>query len=758
MAAPASTPLTVDAPAQRARRWRPEIQALRAFAVVAVILYHAWPARMPGGYIGVDVFFVVSGYLILGHLGHRLISTGRLDLADFWARRMRRLAPAALLVLGCTGAAVVAVVPLSLQDEQLAQLAASAVALGNWALLAQEADYLQAGQAVAPGQHFWSLSIEEQLYVAAPLLLLATVLLVSAVARRRAQTARPTQPAQPDAQRELRLRRGVVLSIVIGALALSIALSTLAVATGQPDAFLGTGGRVWEFAAGGVLALLTRRGPGRVGHASPLDGQARQQAEQAENAGRARSAARWAGWILLGASTLLYGPETPFPGVGALPVVAGTLLIIAAGTPLQPRGIAWLAAWRPVQWVGGVSCAAYLWHWPLIVLLPWVTLHPLTALEKVAIVAATLVLAWLSTRWIENPVRFGAASRAPSLRVIGIGGLASLLVAGALWGGAQTAQARAAGAGDAAEVTRGLGFPPSQDPAAPDPSAEAPLSPAECFGAPALTNPACDGVLEATGFTPTVEAASGDRAIIYSSDCRTSLDSDEVLDCAFGPVDGRPVVLVGDSHSAVWFPALEPIAEREGWRLTVYFRGACAFSTADRGSAQNRARTEACLRWVDGVSARLAEGDAPDLVLTAASTGATYRDADGEESAEAGVDGFIEAWRPLIDRGSRLVVLAEPPLLGDDGERCQLARPENPLPCSPARASALDFSDLAVEAGRELDAVILDLRDAFCTPTVCPTVIGGALVYRDADHFTATYGATLTAAVDERLQAAGLLQ
>ncbi|MFL0713453.1 MAG: acyltransferase family protein [Microcella pacifica] len=163
MAAPASTPLTVDAPAQRARRWRPEIQALRAFAVVAVILYHAWPARMPGGYIGVDVFFVVSGYLILGHLGHRLISTGRLDLADFWARRMRRLAPAALLVLGCTGAAVVAVVPLSLQDEQLAQLAASAVALGNWALLAQEADYLQAGQAVAPGQHFWSLSIEEQL-------------------------------------------------------------------------------------------------------------------------------------------------------------------------------------------------------------------------------------------------------------------------------------------------------------------------------------------------------------------------------------------------------------------------------------------------------------------------------------------------------------------------------------------------------------------------------------------------------------------
>jgi peptidoglycan/LPS O-acetylase OafA/YrhL len=749
MASPASTPLTVDAPAQRARRWRPEIQALRAFAVVAVILYHAWPARMPGGYIGVDVFFVVSGYLILGHLGHRLIATGRLDLADFWARRLRRLAPAALLVLVCTAVAVMVVVPLSLQDEQLAQLAASAVALGNWALLAQEADYLQAGQAVAPGQHFWSLSIEEQLYVAAPLLLLGAVVAVTALARGR---------ARPDAPRELRLRRGVVLSIVVSALAVSLALSTHAVATGQPDAFLGTGGRVWEFAAGGVLALLTRRGPSRADGAPPLDGLA----GLAGRARRARSAARWVGWILLGASTLLYGPETPFPGTGALPVVAGTLLVIAAGTPPQPRGIAWLAARRPVQWVGGVSYAAYLWHWPLIVLLPWVTLHPLTALEKAAIVAATLVLAWLSTRWVENPVRFGAASRAPSLRVIGVGVLASLLVAGALWGGAHTAQARAAAAGDAAEVTRGLGFPPSQDLAAPDPSAQQRPTPAECFGAPALTDPACDGVgdgaLDGTGFTPSVEAASGDRAIVYSSDCRTSLDSDEVLDCAFGPVDGRPVVLVGDSHSAVWFPALEPIAEREGWRLTVYFRGACAFSTADHGTAQTRARTEACLRWVEGVSARLAEGEAPDLVITAASTGATYRDADGEASAEAGVEGFVEAWSTLLDRGSQLVVVAEPPLLGDEGERCQLSRPDDPLPCSPSRASALDFRDLAVEAGRQLDAVILDMRDAFCTETVCPTVIGGALVYRDADHFTATFGATLTSAVDERLRAAGLLQ
>ncbi|MER3388770.1 MAG: acyltransferase family protein [Microcella sp.] len=746
MALPSSTRLTVDAPASApggpARHWRPEIQALRAFAVVVVILYHAWPARMPGGYIGVDVFFVVSGYLILGHLGHRLISTGRLDLADFWARRMRRLAPAALLVLVCTGIAVMIVVPLSLQDEQLAQLAASAVALGNWALLAQEADYLQSGQAVAPGQHFWSLSIEEQLYIAAPLVLLTAVLTITAIARRRGRA---------HERRVSRLRRSIVLFIVVGALAVSLAVSTHAVATGQPDAFLGTGGRVWEFAAGGVLALLSQSALGRVGDAAARD-------RRAEHAGRVRSVARWTGWLLLVASTLVYGPETPFPGASVLPVVAGTLLIIAAGTPVQPRGIAWLAARSPVQWVGGVSYAAYLWHWPLIVLLPWVTLHPLTALEKGSIVAATLVLAWLSTRWVENPVRFGSASRAPSLRVIGMGALASLLVAGALWGGAQAAQARASGTADAAEVSRGIGFPPSPGPDTPDPSAEERPTPAECFGAPALTNPACVGVREGAGFTPAVEAASGDRAIVYSSDCRTSLDSDEVLDCAFGPVDGRPVVLVGDSHSAVWFPALQPIAEREGWRLTVYFRGACAFSTADRGNAQNRARTEACLRWVDGVSARLAQSEAPALVFTAASTGATYRNADGTVSAQAGIDGFIDAWTPLVERGAQLVVLAEPPLLGEDGERCQLSRPDDPLPCSPSRASALDFRDLAVEAGRELDAVILDLRDEFCTPDECPTVIGGALVYRDADHFTATFGATLTTAVDERLRAAGLLQ
>ena len=149
-------------------RW--DIQGLRAFAVLAVVLYHLWPARLPGGFVGVDVFFVISGFLITGHLLRELTATGRIGLAGFWARRAKRLLPGAFITIVATGSAVLLWVPSALWGQYGRELIASTVYVQNWQLAADSVDYLAQGNRPSPFQHFWSLSVEEQFYIALPLL------------------------------------------------------------------------------------------------------------------------------------------------------------------------------------------------------------------------------------------------------------------------------------------------------------------------------------------------------------------------------------------------------------------------------------------------------------------------------------------------------------------------------------------------------------------------------------------------------------
>ncbi len=155
--------------------FRPDIQALRALAVSAVLLYHLWPGLVPGGYVGVDVFFVVSGFLITGLLVRELEATGRVDLLAFYAGRVRRLLPAALLVLGVSLAVLVVFMPPVVWRNNVAEIAAAALYVLNWALGLQQVDYLASRRLPRLVQHYWSLSLEEQFYLVWPILLLLAV-------------------------------------------------------------------------------------------------------------------------------------------------------------------------------------------------------------------------------------------------------------------------------------------------------------------------------------------------------------------------------------------------------------------------------------------------------------------------------------------------------------------------------------------------------------------------------------------------------
>jgi len=356
-------------------------------AVLAVLIYHIWPKILPGGYVGVDVFFVISGYLITGSLLKEFESTGRISIAGFYARRIRRLLPAAAVV----SLAVALFVPLFPRDQSADianSIVASALYVQNWFLAAQAVDYLADG-AKGPMNHFWSLSVEEQYYIVWPLILLPILYF----ARRAALTPR-------------RAFAWIVGLIGLGSLAYSVWLTPL-----NPGvAYFATTTRAWELAVGGALAVFQVR----RAISQPI--------------GAALGCAGLAGIIV---ACIAYDDRTSFPGYAALlPTLGAAAVIIASGvhSPWSPGRILNL---RPFQYFGDISYSLYLWHWPLIVLYSELTGRVIGLRGGAVLFIVSGVLAHFSKIWVEDRFRAGGFSIGRTLKA----GLASIALTVALGSG-----------------------------------------------------------------------------------------------------------------------------------------------------------------------------------------------------------------------------------------------------------------------------------------------------------------------------------
>lgn len=344
---------------------RPEIQALRAVAVTLVVLYHVCPSAVPGGFVGVDVFFALSGFLITTLLLRELDQTGRISLAAFWARRARRLLPAAIVVLLFCVAATVLVVPLTYWTQYLADVRASTLYVQNWHLAAAAVDYFAAGDDPSPVQHFWTLSAEEQFYVLWPLVILVVIILCR---HRAAATTRQT-----------------VAAVLVAITAASLVYGVLRTSADPAVAYFATPARGWEFGVGGLLAFLPQS---RLPEAL-------------------RAAASWTGLAAIVVAALIYDSATPLPGSAAMLPVVAALTVIWAGRPASGWGPMRVLRVRPVQYLGDVSYSVYLWHWPLLVLAPFALGAALDAGARAAIVALTVAAASLTKVLVEDPLRHG---------------------------------------------------------------------------------------------------------------------------------------------------------------------------------------------------------------------------------------------------------------------------------------------------------------------------------------------------------------
>ncbi|WEX76218.1 acyltransferase [Sinorhizobium numidicum] len=359
--------------------FRPDIEGLRALAVSGVVAFHFGMTGLPGGFVGVDIFFVISGYLITRHLQQEIAKSGTVNLWRFYARRARRLLPASLFVILTTllfGYFILS--PSEQQFYSKGSLFASAYIINLW-LIRWAVDYFASDASNNPFIHFWSLSVEEQFYLVWPALLLLFA------------RFRPG-------------KRGFFVLLAVVA-AISFAASWRMTAISQPWAFYFSPFRAWEFAFGGLASMAFPQEWARRFRFSPAMG--------------------WLGLGAIAAGYLTVTEEIPFPGTIALVPVLGTVMVLLSGAHEGRAGPRSVLALQPLQQIGKLSYSLYLWHWPVIVYAG--ILNPeLTITDRLLCLAVTLALSLFSYHFIENPIRHNGWLAAKTSRSLG---LAALLTA-----------------------------------------------------------------------------------------------------------------------------------------------------------------------------------------------------------------------------------------------------------------------------------------------------------------------------------------
>ncbi|GAA2104764.1 acyltransferase family protein [Microlunatus panaciterrae] len=674
----------------RPDRFRADIQGLRAIAVSLVLLYHLWPNRLTGGFIGVDVFFVISGFLITSHLVGSVPTRGA-DLVRFWAKRIRRLLPAALLVLAATLIGSRLFAPETQWDNTAREVMAATVYGENWRLAQTSVDYLASENAASPVQHFWSLSVEEQFYLFWPIL----ILLLAGLARRRGL---PTLK--------------VVLAGLVVVVGGSLAYSIQATSTEPASAYFVTPTRMWELGAGALLAVMTRLAAARLGRDA-----------ERERAGGRWTLLAWLGLAAVALTAVTYTGATPFPGWQALLPVLGTVAVIGAAA--APAGLSptRLLRLRPVQWMGDISYSVYLWHWPLIALLPAVSGGHLGRLDKFAILVASLVLGTLSKRYVEDAFRFGR--RVPGIRrtyVLAAVAMSVVLVLAGL----QVVEIQHRQQQARAELEQAL-------------SGDNP-----CFGAAAWSSKVTCQPVPYSDILPSPADAAKDKSDAYSDNCWVYPPFRTTKSCIFGDKNGQvSIALLGNSHAGHWLPALQEIAKQKHWKITTFLASECTPSTTPV-QWDTDAKQAGCLKWAKSVQRQIIKGHF-DLVVASNRNGHPAVGLTNKKSQSAWQAGYRDYLSTLDRAGVHVSVIHDNPFPGKPIPDCLAENPDQMHTCD-GRPDRWVPRDPMVAAAEELHSSRLstvDLTRYFCDEQSCPAVIGGVIVYFDGSHITKTYSRTL---------------
>ena len=696
-------------------RFRPDIEGLRAVAVLAVVLFHAEVPGFSGGYVGVDVFFVISGFLITGLLWREANTTGTVRLRNFYGARARRLLPASALVGVVTMVASVALlnplqVPSVITDGIL-----SALYVSNIWFIMRGVDYFASHAGPSPFQHYWSLGVEEQFYLVWPAVILGTAWLIRLALRR-------TRVQATSSQRPYL----VVLSLVAG---VSFLLSLAATPLAPAVAFFSLPTRAWQLAAGGLVALTAVRWRRLPQRAAAVTG--------------------WVGLALILLACTWLRPTTMYPGVAALLPVLGAVLVIGAGCATHSVGCGRVLGMTPMRAIGRVSYSWYLWHWPVLLLVPAWLGHPLGLAGRVAAALLSGVLAMLTLRFIENPLRFAAPIRGSAWASLGLGA-AVTAVAVIVGEVLQTAAPVPVGRGPAAApmTVAVVPVPAGSGMAAYDAAVQDVFAKVQSAVAASADLKAVPSNLD-----PPFAALQPEQKAYLGGGClRTPLQGGQP-ECAVGDTTSSTrVALIGDSHAAIWNPAFQLVAEQRHWRLETLAKAACPPMDV---RVSNRFRPlveliEHCQEWRGQILARL-RAEHPRMVVVSAFRG--Y----GADENLTGFKAYDTAWIDslaglvwqLRDIGATVLVLGPAPDPRAAGPGCLAAHLDDVQACTPRRSAAVNEAGIAAEsaATKAAGGQYEDVTDLFCTTDQCPVIVGNTLVYVDSSHLTFEYSRALAPAI-----------
>jgi peptidoglycan/LPS O-acetylase OafA/YrhL len=673
-------------------QFRSDIQGLRGIAVGLVLLFHAGIPGFKGGFVGVDIFFVLSGYLITGNLIREIARDGHIRFREFYARRIRRLLPASLFVLLVTLIAAAIWFPPLLLPGLALDVSSAGLYVSNLDFAIRATDYFSTSVIPSPVLHFWSLGVEEQFYFFWPLLLALVTI------RKKYLSARI-----------------FILALVVFAGSLTFANWLLP--RNQPWAFFSIPTRAWELILGALLASA---------------------------AGVISRTPRFISWIagLAGIAMVLYSGLTQddplrFPGTPALLPTVGAFLIILAGSGAIQALPSKLLGFKPLTALGKVSYSLYLWHWPVLVIPQVIVAGRLSLVNRIALAILSILLAALTERFIERPFRHGFIITLRPLRNIAIAGIVASLLAVISFGADYAATGDLRNKKNTSSAASQREF----------------IDSLSLKTTPVNTVPARAATVDfpvPADLEPNLLSAANDRPITYADRCHTQMNlKASTKPCIYGDVtSSTEVVLFGDSHALAWFPAFNEVAKEMHWKLLSLTMSACSAADIPAFNPSTNVLMKNCPIWRQASINRII-AEHPYLVLVASTSGfATTVNGvliKGAPRTAIFVAGMNRTLTRLKSSGAKILLMSDTPALDKDPLVCLSAHPKSTLACATPVGDAISNDWIAVEKQIATNnSVPLILPQMWVCPTSpCPVVIGNLLTYFDTGHMTATFSQAL---------------
>ncbi|MET4432159.1 acyltransferase family protein [Mycolicibacterium sp. 624] len=681
--------------------YRHDLDGLRGIAIALVAVFHVWFGRVSGG---VDVFLALSGFFFGGRLLRAsLSSTTSLAPLPEVKRLVRRLLPALVVVLAASAVLTILVQPETRWEAFADQSLASLGYYQNWELASTAADYLRAGEAVSPLQHIWSMSVQGQFYIAFLVLIFAFAYLF---------------------RRLLGRHLRVALIVLLSALTIaSFVYAIIAHNADQATAYYNSFARAWELLLGALAGALVPfvRCPMWL-----------------------RTVVSVVALAAIVSCGFLIDGVKEFPGPWTLVPVGATILFILSAAnraadphltradgrmPLPNR---WLAS-APFVSLGAMAYSLYLWHWPLLIFWLAYSGHSrANFLEGAAVLLISGVLAWLTTRYVEEPLRLHApVAQKPAVAIplrirlrrptIVLGSIVTLL------GVALTATSFTWR--EHMTIQRANGKELSG------------LSSRDYPGARALVNHARVPKLP---MRPTVLEATDDLPQSTTDKCIGDFDNVDVITCTYGDASAkRTIALAGGSHAEHWLTALDLLGRLHDFKVVTYLKMGCPLTTEQNPLVMGDNRPyPKCRVWNEKVMPRLI-ADHPDYVFTTSTRPWNIKDGDVMPGTYVGI------WKAFADAGIPVLAMRDTPWLVRDGEPffpadC-LASGGDAISCGIKRSKVLSDHNPTLDFVERFPLLKpLDMSEAVCRDDYCRAVEGNVLIYHDSHHFTTTYMRTMT--------------